>query len=136
MKNAWKWILGIILVLAIMSIPFVLHYAFGNNLVRGFDSRVPMMQPFGRDPHGFGPGFRAPMTGRRGGFGFFGPFMFFGGVLRLVLFGALLYGAYWLGKRNARVVLAPAPAAAPLQRQDRISRWLAASKAIRVWRVE
>ncbi|HEY6071893.1 MAG TPA: hypothetical protein VIV15_00520, partial [Anaerolineales bacterium] len=53
-------------------------------------------------------GFRAgPMM--RGGRGFGGLF-FLGGLgwlARLAFFGLLLYGAYWLGRRNARVVVDP-----------------------------
>ncbi len=113
MKNAWKWILGILLVLVILSIPFLLHFAFGNNLIRGFDGRGPMMmERFGPNHPGFGREFRGPMMGMRGGFGFFGPFRLLGGLVELALFGVLLYGAYWLGKRNARVVMEPAPVAA------------------------
>jgi hypothetical protein len=29
--------------------------------------------------------------------------------VKLAFFGALFYGAYWLGKRNARIVLSPTP---------------------------
>lgn len=111
MRNAWKWILGILLVLVILSIPFLLHYAFGNNLIRGFAGRGPMMmERFDFNHPGFGRGFRGPM-GMRGGFGFFTPFRFLGGLVELIIFGALLYGAYWLGRRNARVVIEPAPVA-------------------------
>jgi hypothetical protein len=60
-------------------------------------------------PRDFDGGRHGPMMGPRGGrFGLFGPFLFLGWLARLAFFGALLYGAYWLGKRNARVVLDPA----------------------------
>jgi hypothetical protein len=69
-----------------------------------------MMERFGPDYHGFERELRGPM-GMRGDFGFFGPFAFFGGLAKLIFFGALLYGAYWLGTRNARIVMNPAPVA-------------------------
>jgi hypothetical protein len=116
MKNIWKWILGILVVLAIVAVPFVLHYTLGYNfgpgLARNFNGQGPMMSQNGWN----GPGMRqefdgfrgGPMGGRRGGFGFFGPLVFLGGLVKLAFFGALLYGAYWLGKRNARLVLSSA----------------------------
>jgi len=83
-------------------------------------------------PRGFGYGRGPMMTGRGfgygpmmggGGFGYgsmmmqrgFSPF-FFGfsmmfGLVKLVLLGLLLYGAYWLGRRSVMPVVAPvAPA--------------------------
>ena len=115
MKNIWKWILRIIIVLALLAIPFTLHYTLGNNFIRGFDGRFPMMgdggwnHPGMRDMH---RGLGNPYSFNQGfgmhGFGFFSPFMFLGGLVKLVFFGALLYGAYWLGRRNARLALDPA----------------------------
>ena len=105
MKNAWIWILGIVLVLLLVSAPILMHFAFGTGFVRGFDERGPMMDRFG-----LGRGFAGPMgMHMRGGFGFFGPFALLGGLVKLAFIGVLLYGAYWLGKRNARVTLDPAP---------------------------
>jgi hypothetical protein len=58
-----------------------------------------------REHHGLGfDRFPGPLMHGRG-FGPWGAFSFFGGLVKLAFFGALLYGAYWLGKRNARVVL-------------------------------
>jgi hypothetical protein len=65
--------------------------------------------------NGWGNGFNGPKGDRRNGFGHFGPLVFLGGLVRLAFFGALLYGAYWLGKRNARVTLDPAPVAPPVE---------------------
>jgi len=57
-----------------------------------------------RDHHEFGfDRVHGPMMRGRG----FGHFFFPGGLVKLIFFGALLYGAYWLGKRNARVVFDP-----------------------------
>jgi hypothetical protein len=111
MKNIWKWILGILIFLAILAVPIVFHYTVGPRFAFGFDGRFPMMGDGGwsemhrgwEGTHGFNRGFGMHS------FGFFGPFMFLGGLAKLVLFGALLYGAYWLGRRNARLALDPAP---------------------------
>jgi hypothetical protein len=117
MKTIWKWILGIVIVLVIIAVPLVLHYAFGYQFGFGIqhawvDRHAPIMnaprtweneQPW----HGFdGRGIRPH------GFGFmpfFGPLTFFIGLVKLAFFGLLLYGAYWLGRRNAHVVISPAP---------------------------
>jgi len=109
MNRFWKWtlgILGILIVLAILAIPFALHHRFGFSAAGGFDNRHgPML----RDHHGFGfHRFHSPMMHGRGFGRWGGSFFFFGGFLKLAFFGTLLYGAYWLGKRNARVVLDPA----------------------------
>ena len=110
MKNIWKWILGIVILLVILAVPFVLHYTLGMNFTRGFGGPGPMMHDFGWDGRGMGRGFEGNgPIGMHRGFGFFGPFMLFGGLVKLVFFGALLYGAYLLGKRNARVTLDPMP---------------------------
>ena len=110
MKNIWKWILGIVLVLAILAVPFALHYGLGYRL--GFDHiRGPMMggeRVLGNPlPRGFDDWHHGPMMMGRGGFGLFGPFLFLGGLVKLAFFGTLLYGAYWLGRRNARMTLDP-----------------------------
>ena len=132
MKSLWKWVLGIAIAVAvIVAAVFGVRYLVSNGYVTmpaaGFvwqdkanrefdDQRGPEMfsNPHGfndwHDPRGF-DGFRGPM-GRGHGFGHFGTaFMFIGGLFRLIVFGAFLYGAYWLGKRNARLVLDRAPAA-------------------------
>ena len=109
MNRFWKWtlgILGILIVLAILAIPFALHHRFGFSAARSFDNwHGPML----RDHHGFSlHRFHGPMMHGRGFGRWGGIFFLFGGFLKLAFFGTLLYGAYWLGKRNARVVLDPA----------------------------
>jgi hypothetical protein len=109
MNRFWKWtlgILGILILLTVIAIPFALHHRFGFNMARGFEGgHGPMLQ----NHHGFGfDRFHGPMmVGRGFGHGH-GIFFLFGGLLKLAFLAALLYGAYWLGKRNARVVLDPA----------------------------
>ena len=116
MKNIWKWILGVLLVLVVVAAVGVAAFAWRNHMgvafrnggapfARGFDNG-PMMR--GNDGWNNGP---MPMMRGRGGFGFLGPLVFLGGLVKLAFFGALLYGAYWLGKRNARVVVNAPPAA-------------------------
>ena len=62
MNRFWKWtlgILGILIVLALLAIPFALHHRFGFSAGRGLDRwHGPML----RDHHGFGfDRFHAPM---------------------------------------------------------------------------
>ncbi len=138
MKNIWKWILGIVLVLVVIAglvgAAFVVRNIMVANLanrqVRATQGTAPN-PPGGISPRngpmqrGFpgwrGPG-RQPMLGGRG-FGFgpfhgalpFGPGLFLlGGLMRLVplaLLALLVAGAYLLGKRArvpAAAVAAPA----------------------------
>ena len=147
MKKIWKWILGIVLVLVVVgSVAAVAFLWRGRAFVVFGHGNVPQPRawsvPNGPRTYRF-DGSRGPMTDDRGwdspmrrsfvgryghamkGYGFFpffGGFMFLGWLLQLALFGLLLFGAYWLGKRNARnlpvapVVPAsepPAPAAEP-----------------------
>ena len=110
MNRFWKWtlgILGILIVLAILTIPFALHHRFGFSAARGFDNwHSPML----RDHHGFGfDRFHSPMMHGSS----FGHFFFLGRFVKLIFFGVLLYRAYRLGKRNARVVFDPATSPPP-----------------------
>lgn len=97
MKKAWKWILGIVLVLVVIAafivVPLVLHNVLGY----GF---------YDRD---------FSMMGGHGAMPYFGGFMMLGMGLRwlvpLALIGLLAYGAYRYGQRKA--VPAVAPVAAP-----------------------
>jgi len=120
MKTYWKWILGILIVLAVLvAIPLGMHFLMNKGYIS-----IPPMYAFHHGPTG--PAFDKPFgfdgeDGARGfdnhrgwdhhghGFGFFGPLIFLGGLLKLAVFFGLLYGAYWLGKRNARLALDPAP---------------------------
>jgi hypothetical protein len=141
MKTVWKWVLGIlIVVLVIVAAMFGMRYLVSKGYItmpagmawrmdRRFGDQK-SFQEFNNPHDGFGPGNGPMMNGRpdfggyglmgRGrGFGHFGmAFMFIGGLFRLVVFGALLYGAYWLGKRNARVTLDPTPAAQVVEPVD------------------
>ena len=140
MKKAWKWILGILVVLvvvaALVAVPLVMH----NYMAVRF-STASSAQANGAAPQANGNGWNAGpmMRGYEGGgreswqhpqfdgrrsfmrggdrhsrFGF--GLMFIGGLLRLIplaLFDLLLYGVYQLGKRaGVRSSLAPAPIAA------------------------
>lgn len=91
MKNFWKWILGIVIVLVVL---------FGL----GVGARLLLanvLPAAAGDYHGF-----MPMMGGRGVEHFFGRmpfgggFMRLGGLVPLLLLGLLVYGAYWLGKRK------------------------------------
>ncbi len=128
MKTYWKWVLGILIALAvIVAIPLGMHYLINNGCIAApavyawhYRPTGPAFdKPYGFDgwdnPRGFegNRGWESRVWDHHGrGFGFFGPFVFFGGLLKLFIFGGLLYGAYWLGRRNARITLDPAPAAA------------------------
>lgn len=124
MRKIWKWILGIVLVLVIVAVVAALGFAWQSHRMFVTSYRE---SPFGNE--GYGPMMQRgndgwgqpPMTGRRaggwdhhmtGGYSpFFGGLFLLGGLLKLAIFLGLLYGAYWLGKRNARIALDPAPAA-------------------------
>jgi hypothetical protein len=114
MKNVWKWIIAILVVMlvlgAVAAVAFMWRsHTFAYTHMSGWDAG-PMMR--GND--GWNNEWNnGPMMGRRTLTPFFGPFLFLGGLAKLAIFGALLYGAYWLGKRNARVVMSAPPAAVP-----------------------
>jgi hypothetical protein len=146
MSKTWKWILGIVLGLAILAgAGFVAVNSFDVERVSirvgpGFD-RHPMMDEYGfgnRAPMEDFRGFRHPMLGGRGfgGYGFVGlPFLFVGGLLRLVFPLAALalvaYFSYQTGK-NAGMKLAqarpepgPVPDAEPAEPPKRKGRKIA-----------
>jgi hypothetical protein len=136
MKNIWKWILGIVIVLVVIAATGFIasgFYVSRSMRVDRFDNfRPPQGEGFDRnDRHGPGLGFdhipiprdyhhyNMPKHGYRGfgghGFGGYGyiswPLMFFGGLLRLFLPLAVLvavgYFAYKKGKKDgAEEVLA------------------------------
>lgn len=91
MKNAWKWILGILIVLLIFFAP-LLHRAAFDAL--GYETPA----------YGMMRGFGGPMMGGRGGFGGHG---FGGGLIPLVVIGLIGYGIYWFvtKKRAAPVAM-------------------------------
>jgi hypothetical protein len=111
MSKTLKWILGITLGFVILvGVGFLVANFFGFGHMSywgGPDSYGrPMMDGYGFDNRSPMDGFwnfRHPMMGGRG-FGFFGmPFLFFGGLLRLIFpLGVLVlvaYFAYQQGKR-------------------------------------
>ncbi len=137
MKTLWKWIIGILIVLLVVGALAAAFFVWRNHPALAFGPRLgerfnpPNSQDLPNAPtnpnmprnfgYGHGPmdgdrGWRPPMFGQRGFgflpfFPFFGGFFLFGGLVKLVIFGLLLYGAYWLGRRNARLVVDPKPAA-------------------------
>jgi hypothetical protein len=130
MKNIWKWIIGIVLVLfvaAVIAVPFVLHYKLAanpeNSVIFSRPDRDglkngPMQdkffseyhsrmggQRFGFDPFHHGAMFRRSMH--------FGPgFLLFGGLMRLVplaLLALVIVVSYRMGKRAAVISAAAVP---------------------------
>jgi hypothetical protein len=131
MSKTWKWILGILVVLVVAAaIMAVAGFAWQrHNVIMADYGAFPMdrnwngpMMGRGDDAWNRQPGFGQcdgrgyPMMEGRHGFGPMGGGFFvfglIGGLLKLALFFGLLYFAYWLGRRNARLALDPAPAAA------------------------
>jgi hypothetical protein len=142
MKKVWKWILGILIVLvvitALVAVPLVMHTRLAASAGAPPQNRWnggPMMRgnPGWQAPDQGFNGQRGPMMGEGHGFnrGFsrgFSPFgfgsMFIGGLLRLIplaLFGLLLFGVYQLGKRSGmrstvvQTVVQPAPVSAQVE---------------------
>ena len=119
MSKTWKWILGIVLVLVVLGalgmagFAWQTHVGFvttgvpfnGREFVpqqRGNDwQRYPMMN---NNQH-------YQMMSGRGFSPFGGGFLLLGGLVKLAFFFGLLYFAYWLGRRNARIALDPKPVA-------------------------
>lgn len=112
MKSIWKWILGIILVLVVVSLFVSMAYlmygggfsrqiGIGNIKEFGQFYRGPMMGQGQLYGFGGGPGH---MMGR---IGFISPFMFicrsFSRLVPLALLALLVYGAYRLGTRNSNL---------------------------------
>ena len=138
MKNLWKWILGILIVLVVAAGLFGLGFVLRNRMATNFAYRVAIRTP-GPTPTPGGPAidkfqdrfrpepFRAgPRINmqRFGHSGFFNPFMpgfmlfgFLGRLIPLAILLLLLYIAYQLGRRKA-VPAAPAAAASPAPPPD------------------
>ncbi len=123
MKNVWKWILGIVVVLlvvgVIVAVPYIMHSVWGTSygpgMMQGFEGRswrMPMHDFGGRGFDQFGP-----MMGGRGFGGvslFFGGFMLLGGLLRLLVplgvVALIVWFAYQQGKKAGfKSASAPAP---------------------------
>mgnify|MGYP001559081069 CR=1 FL=1 len=132
MSKTWKWIFGIVLVLVLVGAMFAIGYTWQTHMAGGWDGtrtfdrefQHPMMR--GDDGWTNQPrmwerndGWSHPMTPAPSacagvyerGFTPHGGFFLLGGLVKLALFFGLIYGAYWLGRRNARITLDPAPAA-------------------------
>lgn len=122
MSKTWKWILGIVLLLVLVGAMFAIGFMWQTHRATGWAMPLdrewngPMM---GRGDDGWtnqprmwerNDGWSHPMMYVRG-FEPHGGFFMLGGLLKPILFFGLLYGAYWLGRRNARIALDPAPAA-------------------------
>lgn len=118
MNKTWKWIFGIVLVLVLVGAMFAIGYTWQARMSGDWDGA----QTFDRDWNGpmmgrGNDGWNHPMVGNAPysmhGFGFvpFGGFFLLGGLVKLALFFGLLYVAYWLGRRNARITIDPKPAA-------------------------
>ena len=114
MSKTWKWILGIVLVLVLVGAMFAIGYMWQTHRATGW------AMPFDRDWNSSMPrqwnqqmpySQNHPMMNNTRNFVPFGGFFMLGGLARLVLFFGLLYGAYWLGRRNARIAIDPKPAA-------------------------
>ena len=134
MKRLWKWVLGVALVLLLCAAAggtfFALRHGFVARqvpLVRGdqpgeYGWDMPRHHQFyGPDmrQRDFGPGAypHMGMPHRYGPKRFGGPFMFVGGLVRLlvplVIFGFVAFGAYQLGKQAGMRTAPPSVAAAP-----------------------
>ena len=122
MKKAWKWILGIVVLLVVLfAVGFVLYNIWGGGIRLArvpFNGRGPMMgneynfrHPMMGEGFNF---FRRPAMGLRG-FAPFGAFFFLGGLLRLIfplgLLALVAYIFYRMGKK-AGLTTSSAPAAA------------------------
>lgn len=123
MSKTWKWILGIVLVLVLVGAMFAISYTWQTHVAGGWDGVRSFDRAWSRPMMGRGDdgwtnpprmwerndGWSHPMYDR--GFVPFGGFFLLGGLVKFALFVGLLYSAYWLGRRNARLTLDPAPAA-------------------------
>jgi len=119
MNKTWKWILGIVLVLVVLGALAMAGF-FWQARVGIINANVPFdgreFGPMHRGDGGWGyPMMQGDqhyrMMGGRGFPPFDGGFFLLGGLARLAFFGLLLYFAYWLGRRNARIALDPKPVA-------------------------
>ena len=123
MNKTWKWILGIVFVLVLVGAMFAIGYGIQTHMALGWDGARSFdgawQHPMTRGNDGWtnqprmwerNSGWSHPMTYDRG-FAPPGGFFLLGGLVKLALFAGLLYFAYWLGRRNARIALDPRPAA-------------------------
>ncbi len=110
MKNIWKWVLGIVIVLvlggALFAAGFMMHnFTLANHPLQAWGGHrliSPGLRGFGGERIMGGarfPGYYGMM--RPIGFGF-RPFVLLLGLIPWLIFGALLYGVYQLGKHSVK----------------------------------
>lgn len=128
MKTIWKWILGLLIVVLVAAALGAAGFIFRRSTMMSAIGGMPYHQGWNVGPMmpGYGEQVGPMMRGDSWRYGpmmyggrSFGGHSFLGGLgslLHLALFGLLLYGAYSLGRRNARVVMdprTPAPISPP-----------------------
>jgi hypothetical protein len=109
MKNIWKWVIGIVIVMVIIA-SVVCASVFVRNHMAGIRNDVGAFRSYGFNPHmqPGGQGFRfEDHGGMMQGYGYFHPMfgfgsIFFRGLIPLLLLGLLAYGIYRLGFHNAQ----------------------------------
>ena len=114
MSKTWKWILGILVVVLLVAVLFSVGFMWQNHRVVGWNMPFERSwdSPMPRQWNQQVPGqWSHPMMMNQRGFSPFGGFFLLGGLLKFGVFIGLLYGAYWLGRRNARLAIDPQPAA-------------------------
>ncbi|MGE5250002.1 MAG: hypothetical protein ACM3QS_07270 [Bacteroidota bacterium] len=118
MKTIWKWILGILLVVLVVGALAAAAFMWRGRMASVSYRSIPFERQWENGPRMRRPEFgwqTRPLMRAGGGIRPLRGFLVLGnGLLCLLVLGALLYGAYWLGRRNARVVIeAKSPAAPP-----------------------
>jgi hypothetical protein len=124
MSKTWKWILGIVAALVIVGAAFAMGAAHRMRTVAFIPERGTFERNWNSPMTGQAPdewahprvmprndGWEHPMIYDRGYAPYHSGFYVFSGLLKLALFFGMLYGAYWLGRRNARIVMDPKPVA-------------------------
>jgi hypothetical protein len=135
MSKTWKWILGTVVVLVVVAaLGFLAWNAYGSvrwsgRVLTGERVRPPMMEGFERGDRGDWGSPRFPAdrwhTPMMGGYGFMPlPFLFFGGLFRLVVplgvLALVAYIAYRQGvKAGMRAALPAAATPAPVETPKR-----------------
>ncbi|MEW5941170.1 MAG: hypothetical protein AB1750_16015 [Chloroflexota bacterium] len=116
MSKTWKWILGIVAILALVGAALAAGYFWQSRMdVPAYAARGHWER---QGPPAFDSEWNGPIVPGRvqprmrydypRHFGGFFPLI---GLLKFAVFLGALYGAYWLGRRNARITLDPAPGA-------------------------
>ena len=118
MSKTWKWILGILVVVLLVAVLFSVGFMWQSHRVVGWNMPFERSwdSPMPRQWNQQVPGqWSHPMMMDQRGFSPFGGFFLLGGLLKFGVFIGLLYGAYWLGRRNARLAIDPKPAAPSIE---------------------